>query len=103
MHCDYLICNIQSLAGNKIALIEYLNEYKNNFIDVAIWDKGHGAPVMAENVMTSAWEYMFFISSNFEDGSPSNKDLTLLAKSAPASVAPAFASLKIFILLNSVI
>jgi DNA modification methylase len=63
MFSDYLICNIQSLAGNKIALIEYLNEYKNNFIDVAIWDKGHGAPVMAENVMTSAWEYMFFISS----------------------------------------
>jgi DNA modification methylase len=60
---DYLICNIQSLAGNKIALIEYLNQYKNNFIDVAIWDKGHGAPAMAENVMTSAWEYMFFISS----------------------------------------
>jgi DNA modification methylase len=60
---DYLICNIQSLAGNKIALIEYLHEYKDNFIDVAIWDKGHGAPAMAENVMTSAWEYMFFISS----------------------------------------
>lgn len=59
----YLICNIQSLAGNKIALIEYLNQYKNNFIDVAIWDKGHGAPAMAENVMTSAWEYLFFISS----------------------------------------
>jgi len=60
---DYLICNIQSLAGNKIALIEYLNQYKNNFIDVAIWDKGHGAPQMAENVMTNSWEYMFFISS----------------------------------------
>jgi DNA modification methylase len=63
LYGDYLICNIQSLAGNKIALIEYLNEYKNNFIDVAIWDKGHGAPAMAENVMTSSWEYMFFISS----------------------------------------
>ena len=63
MFSDYLICNIQSLAGNKIALIEYLHEYKNNFIDVAIWDKGHGAPAMAENVLTSAWEYMFFISS----------------------------------------
>jgi DNA modification methylase len=60
---DYLICNIQSLAGNKISLIEYLNAYKNNFIDVAIWDKGHGAPAMAENVLNSAWEYMFFISS----------------------------------------
>jgi len=60
---EYLICNIQSLAGNKVALIDYLYKYKNNFIDVAIWDKGHGAPAMAENVMTSTWEYMFFISS----------------------------------------
>ena len=64
INAEYLICNIQSLAGNKIALIDYLHQYKNNFIDVAIWDKGHGAPAMAENVMTSAWEYMFFISSN---------------------------------------
>lgn len=63
LNSEYLICNIQSLAGNKIALIEYLNKYKNNFIDVAIWDKGHGAPVIAENVMANAWEYMFFISS----------------------------------------
>jgi len=63
LNSDYLICNIQSLAGNKIALIEYLYQYKDNFIDVAIWDKGHGAPAMAENVMTSTWEYMFFISS----------------------------------------
>jgi DNA modification methylase len=30
---------------------------------VAIWDKGYGAPAMAENVMTSAWEYLFFISA----------------------------------------
>lgn len=63
LNSDYLICNIQSLAGNKIAIIEYLNNYKSQFIDVAIWDKGHGAPAMAENVMTSTWEYMFFISS----------------------------------------
>jgi DNA modification methylase len=63
LNSEYLICNIQSLAGNKIALIEYLYEYRNNFIDVAIWDKGHGAPAMAENVLTSVWEYMFFISS----------------------------------------
>ena len=63
INSDYLICNIQSLAGNKIALIEYLNYYKNNFIDVAIWDKGQGQPAMAENVLTSAWEYLFFISS----------------------------------------
>jgi site-specific DNA-methyltransferase (adenine-specific) len=63
INADYLICNLQSLSGNKIALIEYLHKYKTNFIDVAIWDKGNGAPAMAENVMTSVWEYIFFISS----------------------------------------
>jgi DNA modification methylase len=63
IYSKYLVCNIQSLAGNKIAIIEYLNHYKDNFIDVAIWDKGHGAPQMAENVMTNCWEYLFFISS----------------------------------------
>lgn len=60
---EYLICNIQSLSGNKIALIEYLYQYKDNFIDVAIWDKTHGPPAMAKNVMNSCWEYLFFISS----------------------------------------
>jgi DNA modification methylase len=62
-NAEYLICNIQTLAGNKIALIEYLYQYKDNFIDVAIWDKVHGQPAMAANVMNSVWEYMFFISS----------------------------------------
>jgi DNA modification methylase len=64
INAEYLVCNIQSLAGNKVALIDYLYQYKNNFIDVAIWDKGHGAPQMAKGVMTNVWEYMFFISSN---------------------------------------
>ena len=64
INADFLICNIQSLAGNKVALIHYLYQYKNNFIDVAIWDKGHGAPQMAKGVMTNVWEYMIFISSN---------------------------------------
>jgi DNA modification methylase len=63
INSEYLICNIQSLAGNKIALIDYLHKYKNNFIDVAIWDKGHGAPQMAKGVLTNVWEYMIFISS----------------------------------------
>jgi DNA modification methylase len=63
INAEYLICNIQSLAGNKVSLIDYLYQYKNNFIDVAIWDKGYGQPAMAENVMTSAWEYLFFISA----------------------------------------
>ena len=62
-YSNYLICNIQSLAGNKISLIEYLYHFRNNFLDVAIWDKGHAAPQMANNVLNSVWEYLFFISS----------------------------------------
>ena len=62
-YSNYLICNIQSLAGNKISLIEYLYHFRNNFLDVAIWDKGHAAPQMANNVLYSVWEYLFFISS----------------------------------------
>jgi DNA modification methylase len=54
--------NLQQLAGNKIAFIEYLYHYKNNFIDMAIWNKGHGAPAMAKNVMNSAFEYVIFLS-----------------------------------------
>ena len=63
MFSNYLVCNIQSLAGNKIAIIEYLYNFKDNFIDVAIWDKEHAAPQMAKNVFNSVWEYMFFLSS----------------------------------------
>jgi len=54
--------NIQQLAGNKIAFLEYLNKYKNHFVDMAIWNKGHGAPAMASNVMNSCFEYIIFLS-----------------------------------------
>jgi DNA modification methylase len=54
--------NLQQLAGNKVAFIEYLNHYKNNFVDMAIWHKGHAAPAMAKNVMNSTFEYIIFLS-----------------------------------------
>lgn len=54
--------NIQQLAGNKIAFVEYLNHYKNNLVDIAIWDKKHGAPQMAKNVMSNRFEYIVFLS-----------------------------------------
>lgn len=54
--------NLQQLAGNKIAFIEYLNHFKCNFIDIAIWHKNHGAPAMAKNVMNSVFEYIIFLS-----------------------------------------
>lgn len=57
-----LAINLQQLAGNKIAFIQYLEHYKSNFIDMAIWHKGHGAPAMAKNVMNSVFEYIIFLS-----------------------------------------
>jgi DNA modification methylase len=56
-----LAVNIQQLAGNKIAFVEYLNFYKNHLIDIAIWDKKHGAPQMAKNVMSNRFEYIIFL------------------------------------------
>jgi len=53
--------NIQQLAGNKIAFVEYLEAYKNHLIDIAIWDKKHGAPQMAKNVMSNRFEYIIFL------------------------------------------
>ena len=54
--------NIQQLAGNKIAFIDYLNSYKNHLVDIAIWDKKHGAPQMARNVMSNRFEYIVFLA-----------------------------------------
>jgi DNA modification methylase len=54
--------NIQQLAGNKIAFVDYLSAYKNHLIDIAIWDKKHGAPQMAKNVMSNRFEYVLFLS-----------------------------------------
>lgn len=59
---DCLCVNIQQLAGNKIAFIDWLYSVKQNYIDMAIWDKGHGAPQMARNVISNRFEYLVFLS-----------------------------------------
>jgi DNA modification methylase len=61
-HTKCMAVNIQQLAGNKIAFLEYLNKYKNHFVDMAIWNKGHGAPAMASNVLNSCFEYIIFLT-----------------------------------------
>lgn len=63
MHTKCMAVNLQQLAGNKIAFIEYLDTFKQNFVDMAIWDKGHGAPQMAKNVMSNRYEYIIFLSN----------------------------------------
>ncbi len=60
--CEFMAVNLQQLAGNKTAFVDYIATYKNNLIDVCIWDKGHAAPAMAKNVLSSRFEYVLLIT-----------------------------------------
>lgn len=60
--------NIQILAGNKLCFPEYWMKFKDNLIDVMIWDKEHAAPQMAARVLNSVFEFIFIFS---EENQPS--------------------------------
>jgi DNA modification methylase len=55
--------NVQMLAGNKIDLLHLLGAYSERTIDIAVWAKSNPPPAMADNVMTSAFEFMWFITN----------------------------------------
>jgi DNA modification methylase len=61
-HCEYVFVNVQSISNNKIALIDVLYHNKELYADTIIWDKIHGQPAMAENVMNSVFEYVHIFS-----------------------------------------
>jgi DNA modification methylase len=52
------VVNVQPLAGNKRNLFNWVNDRINQLCDFITWDKGHAAPVMAEGVMSSCFEWM---------------------------------------------
>lgn len=54
--------NLQSLAGNKVAVIEWVYQFRNHFVDRMVWFKGQGAPCVAENVMNSRFEDVWILS-----------------------------------------
>lgn len=58
----YTFVNVQSLSNNKIALINYLYEFKTKYADTIIWDKMLSQPAMAENVLNSEFEYIHIFS-----------------------------------------
>ena len=64
LHCDYVFVNIQTLAGNKRAFVDYWHNYTNSFCDVAIWDKGRAAPAAAQRVMDSRFEFVLVFGGN---------------------------------------
>ena len=63
-NCCYVFVNIQVLAGNKIAFIDYWHGYSDKFADVAIWDKGRAAPQQAQRVMDSRFEFVLIFGGN---------------------------------------
>lgn len=60
---DYVFSNIQSLAGNKIALIEHLYDMRSYFADTLIWNKKTAEPAMARKVLNSQFEYVHVFSN----------------------------------------
>jgi len=60
--CQFCFVNIQSVAGNKLALIEYLWAFKEYYADTIIWDKIIAEPAMAKNVLNSRFEYVHIFS-----------------------------------------
>lgn len=62
-HSKVVFSNIQMLAGNKLIMPDYWQAFKNNLVDIMIWDKGHGAPAMAPRVLNSVWEFIFILSN----------------------------------------
>ena len=63
---DYHFVNLQMLAGNKIALIDFLYQQKQYLADTAIWYKSNPQPAAAKNVMNSAFEFIFIFSCETE-------------------------------------
>ena len=65
---DVVIVNLQLLANNKVALMEYLHLFRHHLIDVAVWDKGSAPPAMARNVMGARFEFLLFLTARRSKG-----------------------------------
>jgi len=60
---EYVFVNIQMLAGNKAAFLDYLGAFSSRLADIAIWDKQRAQPAMAENVLNSRFEFLLVFGS----------------------------------------
>ena len=71
---DYVFINLQFLAGNRIGFWDYIYQFKEYLCDIAIWDKGHGAPAMAHRVMNNVFEMIFIFSKENQSRAIGKKD-----------------------------
>jgi DNA modification methylase len=67
----YLFINLQVVAGNKLAVIEWLYNFRLNFADELIWDKQHAPPAMTDNVMDSRYERIIVL----KEETPANRKI----------------------------
>ncbi len=58
-----VFCNVQLLAGNKLAIPKYWMAFHDKLIDLMIWDKEHAAPQMAARVLNSVFELVFIFTN----------------------------------------
>lgn len=58
----FAFINIQQLAGNKVAMIEWLYSFRKYLADTIIWDKVNGQPAMGKNILNSVFEFVYCFS-----------------------------------------
>lgn len=61
-YSQYSFVNVQSVANNKLSLIDYMYALRDKYADTIIWDKVNSAPAMGENILNSEWEYVHIFS-----------------------------------------
>lgn len=71
---DCVVCNVQMLADNKRAMIQWAHSFSEQIVDVMVWDKVNGAPQMAANVLTNQFEWAFVFA---RAGKPASRALPL--------------------------
>jgi len=60
--CQVVAFNLQPLANSKRPLMKFMDDNSSRLIDIVTWDKGHAAPVIAQGVMSSRYEWIFLFS-----------------------------------------
>lgn len=61
--CKAAVVNIQQLAGNKRAVLQWMSDAAPQFVDMAIWAKDSAPPQMAPNVLNSEHELLVIFSA----------------------------------------
>ncbi|MBI5724290.1 MAG: site-specific DNA-methyltransferase [Planctomycetes bacterium] len=60
--CQTVAINLQSLAGNKIVVLDWIYRFRDHLVDRMVWFKGQGQPAMAANVLNSRFEDIWILS-----------------------------------------